>query len=244
MRRSLVVCFMGVFAMACSHQRSGEPVSSPTGFVDRVWTVAESAGGPGDLYIFLSDGTFVRAAKESAPDIGKWGWDGKQISLIWSGLPYTADVDSLTETYFKLTFHLMNRSFDVGLVPATPSMPDTTRTVEFDPTRALVNASGDNPAWLFSVRNDRAMFRSAKYGTLNFTGEWLMEEPHAWEWDGQRSTESGIEKITMHLREEVCRKEPDIELPFTAVLILGDESWRGCAVVGKLPETVRPDSTK
>jgi len=243
MRRLLVFCAISMLALACSRQRGNEPVALSS-FTNRVWTVVESPGGPGDLYIFLSNGTFIRAYEDGGPDTGKWSWDGKQLTVIWSTLPYTADIDSLTDSYFKLTFHLVSRSFDVALVPAAPSMPDTTHTAEFEPTEAMVDASGQNPAWLFLVRNDRAMFRTAKYGTLNYEGQWEAEEPNAWEWDGHRQTSTGEERITLDLRQDGCTPYPGVEVPFSASLDRGEESWRGCAVTGPLPKIAKPDSTK
>jgi uncharacterized membrane protein len=243
MRRLLAFFTISVLAVACSRQRGNEPAALST-FTNRVWTVVESAGGPGDLYIFLSEGTFIRASEGGGPDIGKWSWDGKQLTVLWDTMPYTADIDSLTDSYFKLTFHLVSRSFDVALVPAIPSMPDTTHTAEFEPTEAVVNASGQNPAWLFSVKNDRASFRTAQYGTLNYDGEWAAEEPNAWEWDGHRQTPTGVERVTLDLRQEGCTPYPGVEVPFSAALDRGEESWRGCAVTGPLPKIARPDSTK
>src|SRR5712675_439144 len=111
MRRLLVFCTISVLALACSRQRGNEP-ATPISFTNRVWAVVESPGGPGDLYVFLSEGTFIRASEGGGPDVGKWSWDGKQLTVLWSTLPYTADIDSLTDSYFKLTFHLVSRSFD------------------------------------------------------------------------------------------------------------------------------------
>lgn len=232
-----------VVTLACSREHRDQRAPTPVGFLDKVWTNAEFPNGDSDLYVFLSDGTFIQAAKGGAPEFGKWGWDGRQLSVLWTQLPYTADIDSLTDSYFKLTFHLRNRSFEVGLVPAQASMPDTTHVVEFDPRNASIHASGDNPTWLFIVENDRATLRMMRT-TLRYEGFWAQEEPGAWEWDGKRPTENGFERISLDLREEACTKEPGIELPFSAALARGETGWRGCAVSGKLPSIARPDTTK
>jgi uncharacterized membrane protein len=249
MRRSLVFCAMLGVALACSRQRESEPASSPpvkAGFVDRVWTVVESPGGPGDLYVFLSDGTFVKAAKEAVPTVGKWSWDGKQLTVIESALPYTADIDSLTGTYLKLTIHFMNKSYVVGLVPATPSMPDTVRTVEFNPAQASINAMGKNPAWLFAVDNDRAMLRTAKDGTLYYEdGEWVQDCAAVWDYSAHRKFAGGEETIEMQLSTETCVDSTSgAESPLTAILIRGEKSWYGCAVAGKLQTSQSPDPRK
>lgn len=231
-----------VLIVACSREHR-EKATAPAGFLDKVWSNAEYPGSDSDLYVFLSDGTFIQASKDGAPEFGKWGWDGKQLSVIWNELPYTADIDSLTDSYFKLTFHLRNRSFEVGLVPATSSMPDTTHVVEFDPRNASIHASGSSPTWLFIIENDRATLRMLRTN-LRFEGFWEHEEPGAWVWEGERPTENGVDRISMTLREDACAQEPGIELPFSAVLIHGETGWRGCAVSGKLPSVAKPDTTR
>ena len=172
------VTAMLLVACACSQERTPGPASSAranAGFVDRVWTVVESAGGPGDLYVFLSDGTFIRTSKGAVPSVGKWSWDGTRITYVESVLPYQAEIDSLTESYFRFTIHFMDQSWELGLVPATASMPDTTQTVEFDPAQASIIAMGKNPTWLFTVDNDQAMLRMSRR-TIKYTnGEWVQD---------------------------------------------------------------------
>jgi uncharacterized membrane protein len=245
MRRSSVFLAILGITLACSRHadKTSLPPKATSGFLDRVWTVVESPGGSGDLYVFLSDGTFIRAAKEAVPDVGKWSWDGKQLSLLWAANPYTADIDSLTDSYFKLTFHFMDRSFDVGLVPATASMPDTTRTVEFEPAHSSISAMGHNPAWLVSVDGDRATFRTAKYGTLSYTGEWFDEEPNVWFFDGRPESGAETDHITLTIRQEICREDQaPAESPFTAMLDFRSDVWHGCAVAGKLASQSRVDT--
>ena len=209
--------------------------AATVGFVDRVWTVVESPGGPGGLYVFLSDGTFVKAAKEAVPDVGKWSWDGKRLTVIESALPYEADVDSLTESYFHITIHFMERSFGVGLVPAGASMPDTTRAVEFDPARASISVHGDNPAWLFSIDNDRAMLRMGGK-TAQFTGgEWVRDCASVWDYSAHRSHNGSEEIIEMQLSTSMCVDSTSgADYPLHAILIRDGESYYGCAVAGKL----------
>jgi uncharacterized membrane protein len=124
----------------------------------------------------------------------------------------------------------------VGLVPAAPSMPDTTRTVEFDPAHASINATGTDPAWLFSVNNDRAMLRTAKDGTLYYEGgEWEQEDPAVWGYRAHRTYKGGEETIEMEVTTATCVDSTSgAEAPLTVVLIRGERSWSGCAVAGKL----------
>ena len=208
--RRLPVFFaiLGV-ALACS--KHAEKISfSPKGthgFLDRVWTVVESPGGSGDLYAFLSDGTFIRAAKEASPDVGKWSWDGKQLSLLWAANPYTADIDSLTDSYLRLTFHFMNKSFDVGLVPATASMPDTTRAVEFDPAQASIIAHGTKPTWLLHIDGDHSTLRMMGRTESYVDGEWTQQEPAYWDYSSRRTFPAGEGTLEFHLSSAMCVRQ-------------------------------------
>jgi uncharacterized membrane protein len=237
MRRWVVFCAMLGVALACSRQRGNAPVSVPTvraGFLDRVWTVVESPGGSGDRYVFLSGGTFVRTAPDIESTAGKWSWDGKRLTVIEDALPYTADIDSLTNSYLRLTIHVMDKSYLVGLVPATPSMPDTTRAVEFDPTRASIIVTGKNPAWLFTVDNDRAMLRMGRNSLDYERGEWVQEDPAVWGYSAHREFGGRDERIEMELTTATCIDSTSgAASPLTVVLIRGGKSWRGCAVAGK-----------
>lgn len=239
MRRWLVFFAMLGVALACSRHRENEPVSAPrvkAGFVDRVWTVVESPGGPGDRYVFLSGGTFVRTAPDIESTAGKWSWDGKQLTVIEDALPYTADIDSLTDSYLKLTIHVMDKSYVVGLVPATPAMPDTARAVEFDPTHASIIVTGKNPAWLFTIDNDRAMLRMGRNSLDYERGEWMRADPAVWDYSAHRMFAGGEERIEMEITTAACVDSTSgAESPLTAVLIRGEKSWSGCAVAGKLP---------
>lgn len=236
MRCAIAAFFL--LACACSQKGASERDPSPAatpGFVDRVWTVVESPGGPGGNYVFLSDGTFVKSAKEAAPVVGKWSWDGKRLTVIESALPYEADVDSITESYLHITIHFMGRSFPVGLVPADASMPDTTRAVEFDPARASISVHGSNPAWLFSIDNDTATLRMDRK-TIRFTGgEWVQDCASVWDYSAHRLHSGSEETIEMQLSTATCVDSTSgAEYPLHAILIRGGKSYRGCAVAGKL----------
>jgi nitrous oxide reductase len=70
MRRSLLIATMVLQLSACSQHGAREQGSAPAAgaaFIDKVWTVVDAPGGPGDLYVFLSDGTFVKTAREAVP---------------------------------------------------------------------------------------------------------------------------------------------------------------------------------
>jgi uncharacterized membrane protein len=184
--------------------------------------------------VFLSDGTFVKAAREAVPTVGKWSWDGKQLTVIETALPYQADIDSLTSSYFKITIHFMEREYQVGLVPATATMPDTTRTVEFDPAQASIIATGDNPAWLFKVDNDKAMLRMNRTTVFFTDGEWVQDCASVWDYTAYRTYEGGRETIELQLSTKTCVDSTSgAESPLRAILMRGGKSWYGCAVAGK-----------
>jgi hypothetical protein len=232
-----IIATMVVLLLACSQRGALETVAVPaggTGFVDKVWTVVDSPGGHGDIYVFLSDGTFVKTVKESVPTVGKWSWDGKQLTVIESALPYQADIDSLTSSYFAITVHFMDREYQVGLVPAAATMPDTTRTVEFDPAQARIIANGYDSAWLFTVDNDRAMLRMNRT-TMFFTdGEWVRDCAAVWDYTAYRTYEGGRETIEMQLSTASCiGNNSGAESPLHVILTRGEKRWSGCAVAGK-----------
>jgi uncharacterized membrane protein len=224
--------------LACSREHSGAGTATtqpPTGFLDKVWTVVESPGGPsGDLYVFLSGGTLVIASKEGVPTTGKWSWDGSKLTMIESALPYEADIDSLTDATFRIRIHQMGKSYDVAFVPATPSMPDTTHAVEFNPTRARIIAMGHNPTWLFTVDNDRAMLRT-RDGSLNYVdGEWVQDCAAVWDFEAHRKYDGGEETVSFEISTSICvDSTTGAESPLSATLSRGDTQLWGCAVAGK-----------
>jgi uncharacterized membrane protein len=233
-----------LIALSAVALQAGAPDSTPppAGFLDKVWMVRESpAGRTWDRYVFLYDGTYIRAHKDGAPAIGKWSWDGTKLTIIDDSVPSNVEILSLTDSTFQIRINHMNmgRHFDLTLVPATPSMPDTTRPVEFDPGKHEVTASGDDPAWLFWVENEQATLRTAKDGTVRYTGSWYAECSAVWTWEGAR-TDNPDETISLSISTSKCEKSPNTgEYPLSAHLQRGETVWRGCAVAGKLVPRTR-----
>jgi len=128
----------------------------------------------------------------------------------------------------------MDREYQVGLVPATATMPDTTRTVEFDPVHASIIATGHDPAWIFTVDNDRAMLRMNRTTVFYIDGEWVQDCASVWDYTAYRTYEGGRETIEMQLSTATCVDSTSgAESPLDVILMRGAESWRGCAVAGK-----------
>jgi uncharacterized membrane protein len=239
MRRSLlIVSAMAALAMACAQSETQEASTAstqPAGFVDQVWTVVDSPGGPGGMYVFLSDGTFVKAARDAAPDVGKWSWNGERITIMEYALPYEAAIDSLTSSYLGLTIYFMDRTHRLGLEPAVASMPDTTRTVEFDPTRASIIANGSDPVWLLTIDNDRAMLRMDRESLSFADGAWVQECAAVWGYKAYRTTDGRRDTIKFQLSTQSCVDSTSgAEYPLHMILQRDGKSYRGCALAGKL----------
>lgn len=238
MKRNLVAAAL-LLLVACSrNETERSPAREPAsdaGFVDRVWTVVESPGGPGELYVFLSDGTFIKAAKDAVPDVGRWSWDGRQLTIVETALPYTADIDSLSGSYFGITIHFMNRAYRVGLAPAGASMPDTTRTVEFDPARARIIATGIGPAWVCEIENDRAELRMGGRTMYFAGGEWMQDCASVWDYSAHADLDGSEETLELQLSTATCRGDAGGESPLSVLLTRGEIVAHGCAVAGKLP---------
>ena len=151
-----------------------------------------------------------------------------------TALPYQADIDSLTNSYFGITIHFMEREYHVGLVPATATMPDTTHTVEFDPTQARIIASGHDPAWLFTVDNDKATLRMNRTTVVFTDGQWVRDCASVWDYSAHRTHEGGRETIELQLSTETCVDSTSgAESPLHAILMREGKSWFGCAAAGK-----------
>ncbi len=93
---------------------------SPATFVNRVWRVADStAVAPGQLYVFLSEGTLVMTAPSGTPSLGRWRRDGDGFTMIEEGRPYRVDILALSDAEFRIRSHNPGQPVDIRLVPAT-----------------------------------------------------------------------------------------------------------------------------
>jgi uncharacterized membrane protein len=226
-------------AVPCS---SGEESKSsctlqPTKLVNKVWIVADSPGGPsGDLYVFLSEGTFVIASAEAArPIVGRWSWDGHRVTMSETSMPYTAEILSLTDSEFRFRANYWNLgSGEFLLVPAPQMMPDTTRRVEFDPSQYHVYAQGDDPAWLLTVEGGVANLRTRDGNRVFTEGSWEGEDAHTWVFTAHRRGASGDETLSLTISTERCVFGPaGATLPMRADLDIAGKEFKGCALAGK-----------
>jgi hypothetical protein len=105
---------------ACS---GGTPVAAPS-FVNRVWTVAESQQVvPGELRVFLSEGTLVMASPHAKPALGSWrGQDGR-LTITEEGLEYQVDILELTDDAFRIRIHSPGELVEILFRPAGSPAP-------------------------------------------------------------------------------------------------------------------------
>jgi hypothetical protein len=96
------------------------PATSPVTFVNRVWRVADStAAAPGQLYVFLSEGTLVMTSPSATPSLGTWRRDGDGFTMVEEGRPYRVDILALSDAEFRIRSHNPGQPVDIRLVPAT-----------------------------------------------------------------------------------------------------------------------------
>ncbi len=94
------------------------PSVAPT-FENRVWRVAEStAVAPGQLYVFLADGTLVITSATGTPAFGQWKRDGAGLIMVEEGRPYRVEVLALTDETFSIRSHNPGPPVDIRFVRA------------------------------------------------------------------------------------------------------------------------------
>lgn len=93
----------------------------PTSFVNKVWKVSQSSAvQPGQLYVFLSEGTLVIASTSGTPALGKWtsSANGDSLTMIEEGIPHPVEVMNLTKDEFKISVKSPGPPVEITLVPA------------------------------------------------------------------------------------------------------------------------------
>jgi uncharacterized membrane protein len=240
----IAIGFAIVFAalLACSDRGGGREATpesapqKPASFVNQVWTVADSpSGASGELYVFLSEGTLLIASPDAKPSVGRWSRSGDGLTMIEGGLPYEVEILALDSSEFRFRMHAMGKTADFRLVPADQSMPDTTRTVEFNPAEHTIIASGTDPAWLLHVDGASASLRTAVEGTLYYTdGAWEREDAPSWRYDARRVYEGGVDSLSLTIRTGRCVEDTSsAEYPLQAALVRKGKRLEGCAVAGR-----------
>lgn len=87
-------------------------------FINKVWAVSQSSTvAPGQLYVFLSEGTLVIASPTGMPSLGRWREEGGELQMIEEGQPAQVDVLNLTATEFRIRINGPGEPIDMTLVP-------------------------------------------------------------------------------------------------------------------------------
>lgn len=93
--------------------------TAPATFVNRVWKVGSSnAVAPGQLYVFLSEGTLVIASTTGTPALGTWAQSGDSLTMVEEGISYPVDVLKLDANEFVIRMNSPGTPVDITLVPA------------------------------------------------------------------------------------------------------------------------------
>lgn len=107
-------------AAASEDGQDPDATVAPTGFVDRVWRVAESPQvQKGSLRVFLSDGTLVMADPHAEPALGTWAMDGGELTITEEGLTYPVEIVELSEQVFRIRIRGPGEPVDIRFEPAT-----------------------------------------------------------------------------------------------------------------------------
>ncbi|HEY7370520.1 MAG TPA: hypothetical protein VIA29_11570 [Thermoanaerobaculia bacterium] len=124
--------FLVVLAYGCGPSAKStlpDPTPAPTprpDFVNRVWKVSESNGmTPGQLVVFLSDGTLVFADSNSSstPAFGTWRYDGRELTMVEEGVSYRVEILSLNDEGLRLRSHNPGGFVETRFVPAEEPLP-------------------------------------------------------------------------------------------------------------------------
>jgi hypothetical protein len=110
-----------LIAAACSDGRPAARATAPS-FVNRVWAVAESKQvAPGELRVFLSEGTLVMAAPHARSALGSWRRNDGRLTIVEEGLEYQVDILELTDEAFRIRIHSPGEPVEILFRPAVPN---------------------------------------------------------------------------------------------------------------------------
>jgi len=194
----------------CSAPESSPPDSSTTtagaaapSFVNKVWVVVESKDvAPGELRVFLSDGTLVMTSPHATPAFGKWRYTDEELTITEESLDYRVEILELTESSFRIRILSPGEPIEILFAPA-----DRKPTVGNEPeawielesgsgsTEPVVRVSGtvhhlDVEGGVFVIRDESG----TQYNPVNLPAE-LQIEGLAVEADTRRA--DGVASIGM-----------------------------------------------
>ena len=113
--------FAGCSSAVPSEQTSTEPRRAAPSFVNRVWSVQSSnAVAPGQLYVFLSEGTLVIASPNGTPALGTWKQQDQTFTMVEEDIAYAVEILELTQDRFRIRMLNPGEPVEMTLVPAAP----------------------------------------------------------------------------------------------------------------------------
>lgn len=96
----------------------------PPPFLNKVWKVEKSTGVQlGQVYVFLSDGVLLITSGTSIPTLGRWTFDGTQLTMIEEGLPHKVDILAQSDDRLSIRIHSPGPPLDISLVRVTTPGP-------------------------------------------------------------------------------------------------------------------------
>ena len=126
-RSALVIALIaGWLIAACSppapsEQTPTETPSTAKSFVNRVWRVQSSNTiAPGQLYVFLSEGTLVIASPNGTPALGSWKQQDQTFTMVEEGITYPVEILELTQDRFRIRMRNPGEPVEMTLEPAAP----------------------------------------------------------------------------------------------------------------------------
>jgi hypothetical protein len=112
---------------ASAERHQGTPDTAVTAssdsarIVNRAWQVASStAGEPGQLYTFLSDGTLLIASAHGTPYVGSWSYAPGKLTFVEESPAFTLDIERATADTFRVKGTTRGGTLEIVFVPARP----------------------------------------------------------------------------------------------------------------------------
>jgi hypothetical protein len=92
---------------------------SSTSFKNTVWEVRTSRQvSPGQLYVFLSEGTLVVASRNGKPALGSWTYKDGVLTMTEEGRSYKVDIVKLGPGELRIRMRNPGSPVEMTLVPA------------------------------------------------------------------------------------------------------------------------------
>ena len=88
--------------------------------MNKVWKVSRSNGvEPGQIYVFLSDGTMLIASSHGTPSLGRWMFGRDTLTLVEEGIPHHAHVVKSGSDELSIRIAEHGAPLDITLTPGS-----------------------------------------------------------------------------------------------------------------------------